>query len=59
VSCSEALRKQKEDAAPLEPEERSDARVAVNTIQGQLGYRLGYHHAMDDAIEIAEEEEES
>jgi hypothetical protein len=56
MSVSEELRKHKDQAPPAPGREESKA--VKDTLEGQLGYRLGWHHAMDDAIEIAEDEEE-
>jgi hypothetical protein len=57
VSCSEELKKEKD--AALAPPSREAMKGVLDTVEGQLGYRLGWHHAMDNAIEIAEEEEDS
>ena len=53
---SDALKRQKEEAAP--PPTREEYKGAQDSIEFQLGYRLGYHHCADDMIEIAEDEEE-
>lgn len=55
MSCEEALTRHKEAAAPAP--EREDYAPIQDTIGFQLGYRLGWHHGLGDAIEIAEEVE--
>ena len=57
MSCSEELKKERDSAA--EPPSREDGKRVLDTVEGQLGYRLGWHQAMDSAIEIAEEEEDA
>jgi hypothetical protein len=53
VSCEEALTRHKEQAAPA-PEREQYAPIQ-DSIAFQLGYKLGWHHGMSDAVEIAEE----
>lgn len=54
---SDELKKHKEEAAP--PPDREEAKGVLDTVEGQLGYKLGWHHCADDMIEIAEDEEDS
>lgn len=54
---SDELKKHKEESAPKP--DRDEVKGVLDTLEGQLGYRLGFHHAMDDSIEIAEDEEDS
>lgn len=46
-------------AVAKEPPPREDMHGVLDSVEGQLGYRYGWHHAMDEAIEIAEENEEA
>lgn len=55
MSCVDALRAHQE-AAPPKPD-RADCEPVKDTIEFQLGYRLGWQHAAEDAVEIAEEAE--
>lgn len=57
MTVTEELKKQR-DAFPERPS-REELEGVLDTIEGQLGYRLGCHHTIDDAIEIAEEEEDA
>lgn len=54
---SEQLRKHKDEAAP--PPDRESVRGLRDTPEYRAGYSEGFHHAMDDSIEIAEDEEDA
>ena len=56
MSVTDELKKHKEKFPPRPS--REEMKGVLDTVEGQLGYRLGCHHTIDDAIEIAEEEEE-
>lgn len=54
MTCLTALRYLQDEAAPppVVPVEFRDR------IEYQLGYRLGWHNAIEDAIDLIEEQEE-
>lgn len=52
---SEELRRHKDEAAP--PPDREEVKGMRSTPEYRAGYQEGFHHAMDDSIDIAEEAE--
>lgn len=60
MSCLEELETLQREAAERPPRTPGTHAMALNSIEFQLGYRVGWHEGMDAARDVVEEcEEES